>query len=307
MSTKSVILLVCLCLPTLAFACDPSSDPDCREGQGGMHKPSKYHKMGHHNSYGGYGEGGNGGAGGSGTVGGGGGGGGGSGMSVGDGGVGGRGGTGGDGMTTGGAEPDDSSLFPVREYLKADQIPPAEAGAYGILVFQAKPTNATQAKSLMVCKSFVSFFPRSETTDVPLRDQMITVWPVDAPDNPKVQQDDCSFVLDHYDLVASQLAIRDAVKQGAHFDGDGPFLVGWSPTTARGVKDKLVLVVDMSADNSQSSIDHKFLFWKKKIVEDPKLWKQGFSIEGLRTTIHDFADEYGQSMLDAIKLFGVKG
>jgi hypothetical protein len=60
----------------------------------------------------------------------------------------------------------------------------------------------------------------------------------------------------------------------------------------------------MSADNTQAEIDNKFRFWKNKIVEDPSLWRNGWSAEAIRVAIHNFADQYGQAMLDAIKLIG---
>jgi hypothetical protein len=158
----------------------------------------------------------------------------------------------------------------------------------------------------MVCNAFVAFFPRKETSTAPLKDQMITVWPLDNPDAKQAKKDDCDFAVDHYDLNASQAAISDARLQQASFDGEGPYLVGWSPSNARGAPDKLVLVIDMSADNSQALIDQKFLFWKKQIVEDPSRWRNGFSIENVRAAIRIFADQYGQAMLDAIKLVGDK-
>lgn len=197
-------------------------------------------------------------------------------------------------------------LQPVRAYLRAKEIPPVGAGAYGLIVFHSKPTPANRPKLKMVCKSFVAFFPRNETSTVPLKDQMITVWPLDNPATKQAKKDDCDYAVDHYDLIASESAISDAQLQHAAFDGEGPYLVGWSPSKARGVPDALVLVVDMSADNSQVEIDNKFLFWKQKIVEDPSAWRNGFSSERIRVAIRIFADKYGQAMLDAIKLIGDK-
>lgn len=198
------------------------------------------------------------------------------------------------------------SLTPVREYLRAKDIPHIGAGAYGLVVFQSKATPANHSKLEMVCKSFVAFFPRSETSPVPIEDQMITVWPLDQPDAAQAKADDCDFVLEHYDLNASDAAIKDARKQQATFDGEGPYLVGWSPSNTRGVPDKLVLVVDMSADNTQALIDHKFLFWKNKVIENPALWRGGWSLDGIRVAIKEFADQYGNAMLTAIRLVGVK-
>jgi len=93
---------------------------------------------------------------------------------------------------------------------------------------------------------------------------MITVWPIDKPDAKQAKKDDCDYVIDHYDLNASEAAINDAQRQRAKFEGEGPYLVGWSPSKARGVADALVLVVDMSGDHNQGSIDDKFRFWKTK-------------------------------------------
>ena len=197
-------------------------------------------------------------------------------------------------------------LQPVRAYLRAKNIPPVGAGAYGLVVFQSKATSANRSKLKLVCNAFVAFFPRSETSTTPLKDQMITVWPLDYPDAKQARKDDCDYVIAHYDLNASEAAIRDARLQHAGFDGEGPYLVGWSPSNARGVPDQLVLVIDMSADNSQALIDQKFLFWKKQIVEDPSRWRNGFSIESVRAAIRIFADQYGQSILEAIKLVGDK-
>jgi hypothetical protein len=197
-------------------------------------------------------------------------------------------------------------LTPVREYLRAADIPPRDAGAYGLVVFQSKPTDANRTKLKMVCKSFQAFFPRGETSGVPIQDQMITVWPLDNPKAEKAISDDCDFVLDHYDLVASESAMNDARKQNASFDGEGPYLVGWSPSNSRGLPDKLVLVVDMSADNTQEAIDHKFLFWKNKIVENPSLWRSGWSLERVRMAIKEFADQYGNDIMNAIKIVGGK-
>ena len=45
--------------------------------------------------------------------------------------------------TSGGAAP----LLPVRAYLRADQIPPLGAGAYGLVVLHSKPTTATSPAS----------------------------------------------------------------------------------------------------------------------------------------------------------------
>ncbi|RDJ05819.1 hypothetical protein [Rhizobium grahamii] len=200
------------------------------------------------------------------------------------------------------------SLLPVRAYIRTTDIPPPGFGAYGVVTFQSTATDANAAKLKMVCRAFVATFPKNHQIpdSVRLEDRMITLWPIFHVADPAVAADDCDFVTSDYDLGAAALAMRDARLQGAEFEGEGPYLVGWSPSDSRGRKDKLVLVVDMSAANDQIAIDRLFLFWKQKIIDDPDAWRGGFSLERLRVSIKDFADKYGQDMLDAIKLVSVK-
>jgi hypothetical protein len=199
------------------------------------------------------------------------------------------------------ATPGDQQLVPVRAYLKSSEIPPASIGAYGIVAFRAKPTSANRSRLLMACAAYVASIPpqKSVPDSVSVSDEMLTIWPLDDPSSPDAAKDDCNFAIDHYDLYGGDSAIADAERQGAKLGADGPFLIGWSPANSRGVADKLVLVVDMSLYNSQDSFDQAFQFWKQKIVEDPSLWRSGFSIEGVRLAIRDFADHYGDTILSA--------
>jgi hypothetical protein len=199
------------------------------------------------------------------------------------------------------ARSSDQQLVPVRAYLRSTEIPPASIGAYGIVAFRAKPTSANRSRLLMTCAAFVTSIPpqKSVPDSVSVSDEMLTIWPLDDPSSPEAAKDDCDFAIDHYDLYSADSAIGDAEKQGAKFGADGPFLIGWSPATARGAPDNLVLVVDMSLYDSQDSFNQAFQFWKQKIVEDPSLWRKGFSVEGVRLAIRDFADHYGDTILTA--------
>lgn len=192
-------------------------------------------------------------------------------------------------------------LVPVRAYLRSSEIPPPTVGAYGVVAFRARPTPASRSRLLMTCTAFVASIEaqKSLPSTVAVSDQMLTIWPLDDPSSPNAEKDDCDFAIDHYDLYAADTAIADAETQGAKFGDDGPFLIGWSPSNTRGVPDKLVLVVDMSRYSSQDSFDHAFQFWKQEIVENPSLWRTGFSIEAIRLAARDFADHYGDTILKA--------
>lgn len=200
------------------------------------------------------------------------------------------------------------ALRPVRAYLRAADVPPPTVGAYGLVAFRAKPTSSTRARLLMACAAFTASLPRQQDLAgvVPTSEQMVTIWPLDEPDAPQAKNDDCDFLIDHYELFGGVSAIEDAGRQGATLDGEGPYLIGWSPSNARGVPDEVVLVVDLSAFESQDSFNSAFLFWQKKIVENPQLWRSGFTVERIRLALRDFVDRYGNDILSAVKIFGPK-
>ena len=199
-------------------------------------------------------------------------------------------------------------LVPARIYLSAAAIPPPQFGAYGVVAFRSKPTSASRDRLLRVCVAFKAHLPRYEILPrfVPSTDLMLTIWPIDDSSATYAIDDDCNLVIEHYDLYGGISAIQDAERQGVTLDGRGPFLIGWSPSNSRGIPDKVVLVVDLSSFESQDSFDEAFLFWQRKIVQDPSLWRSGFSIEGIRLAIRDFLDHYGQDVMKATKIIGIK-
>lgn len=201
--------------------------------------------------------------------------------------------------------PDSLRLVPARVYLHAADIPPASVAAYGIVAFRSKPTPANREHLFRTCVAYAASLPRQNMlpSSIPVSSQMLTIWPLDNPAAKEALNDDCNFVIDHYDLFGGISAIQDAQRQGGTLDGTGPFLIGWSPSNARGVSDKVVLVIDLSSLESQQSLDEAFLIWQKRIVEDPTLWVSGFSVERIRLVARDFLDHYGP---DVIKFWGGK-
>jgi hypothetical protein len=158
----------------------------------------------------------------------------------------------------------------------------------------------------MVCAAFLASLPaqRDLPPQIAVSQQMLTIWPVDNPDASAHGKPDCDTILDHYDLFGGQSAIADAEAQGQVLSGRGPFLIGWSPSNTRGVRDAVVLVIDLTEFDTQGSFDEAFLFWQHKIIEDPALWKSGFSVERLRLAARDFVDHYGSDILKALKISG---
>lgn len=193
-----------------------------------------------------------------------------------------------------------------RMFLRSADIPPKHVRGYGVV---ALPALTRPDRLSLACNSFLNTFPTSQSLagQVPTEDQMVTVWPLLHPGSPqalgndKTHGHDCVFLVQDYDLYGGQSALRDAARQGYHLTGRGPFLIAWSPAETRGVKDKVVLVIDMSAYHAQASFDDLFRFWQQKIVADQSLWHNGFSVEKLRIAMNDFGDTYGAVIAKAIK------
>jgi len=201
-------------------------------------------------------------------------------------------------------------LTPARVFMPAGSIPPAGVGAYGVMALRALPTPASLARFTMACTAFLASLPPQADlpASVPLSEQMLTIWPLKEPEPGQERaQLDCPTILQRYDLQGGLAAVRDAASQDHPLEGRGPFLIGWSPSNMRGVRDAIVLIVDMSNFDSQQSFDDAFLFWQRKVVEDPQLWQHGFSLERLRLSVRDFVDHYGASIESAIKIWGGSG
>jgi hypothetical protein len=195
-------------------------------------------------------------------------------------------------------------LVPARVYLRAADIPPPSIGAYGVVALRSKPTPANRERLLRTCMAYRASLPPQKTlpSSIPPSNQMLTIWPLDEPDASDALKDDCDFAVDHYDLAGGILAIQDAsLHRGANLEGIGPFLIGWSPSNARGVPDEVVLIFDLSRLESQASFDEAFAIWQKRIVENPTLWVSGFSAVRIRLALRDFVDHYGT---DVVKIWG---
>jgi hypothetical protein len=195
-------------------------------------------------------------------------------------------------------------LIPTRAFLSSSRIPPPDVGAYGVAALRAKPTPANTARLNMFCTAFIKTLPSQYSLPVgmPVTQEMITIWPIDTAKPVQLPQENCDYLLDHYDLYGGVAAIADATAQRKNLSGRGPFLIGWSPSNSRQIPDAIVLVVDMSDFDTQDSFDEALMFWQRKIVEDPSLWTSGFSAERIRLATRDFADRYGTSILKAVKL-----
>ena len=89
----------------------------------------------------------------------------------------------------------------------------------------------------------------------------------------------------NYGWYGGLSAIQDATAQGADMSGPGPYLIGWSSASSRGMKDRVVLVFNMSSMTSQESFDEAFIWWQQRVVSNPAMWRNGWSVEAVGLSV----------------------
>ncbi|MEJ1979328.1 MAG: hypothetical protein WDN49_27735 [Acetobacteraceae bacterium] len=193
----------------------------------------------------------------------------------------------------------------VRVFIRGYEIPQQNLGAYGVAALRQQPTPDSKDRLLMFCRAFLTSLPPQSSLGgtVPPENQMVTFWPVDNPEAPPVLHDDCDYLTSHYDLNGGVTAVSDASQQGHRLDGRGPFLIGWSPSKLRGRPDEVVLILDLSLMETQDDFSESFRLWQNEIIEKPDLWRNGFTLEGLRVAVKNFSDKYGSRILESLKFW----
>jgi hypothetical protein len=197
-----------------------------------------------------------------------------------------------------------SALKPVRALIEPGEKPPREVGAFGVVAFSSLPLPSEVDRYKFVCEAFkATLIPQEDlSADTPLAEQMVTYWPIRNKFTEEAKRADCAHMVTTYDLKTGLDAIHDADKLGERLgERRGPFLVGWSPSIQRYQKDALVLVMDLSSLEGQQSFLEVFKAWRQKITDNPEMWKKGFDSAGIRMTIRDTLDRYGDGLLKLIK------
>lgn len=197
-----------------------------------------------------------------------------------------------------------------RLFAGPNQYPPASFAAYGIVAFPSRATPDDRDRYIMFCEAYVAVLPHATEVNLPPSQQMVTVWPISSDAiadriNRAARDKVCDPAVDNYGLVTATAALDDAAKaQSGNFDGPGPFLLAWSPSTQKGLADALVLVADLSGVTTPEEAKARLQSWRTDILEDPSIWNPGWSVQGVRVKIREWLDKYGPK---ALILLGRKG
>jgi hypothetical protein len=206
-----------------------------------------------------------------------------------------------------GGGPEPETILPSRIFAGPGQYPPRQFKAYGIVAFKTRPTAADRSRYDAICDAYVSGLLHYTSVKAPLQQQMVTVWPVDTPAlaekiNREARDKVCADAVPNYGLALAQEAIDAAKKSKAPLDGDGPFLLAWSPGAKQGQADALVLVSDMTDVINSEQAKQIFTRWALDIQENPELWNNGWDQEKLKLVIRLWVDKWGAKILQAINM-----
>ncbi len=196
-------------------------------------------------------------------------------------------------------------ILPARMFTGPDQYPPNKFKAYGIVAFSTRPTIYDKSRYEMICSAYVSSIEHYTHINVPLEQQMVTLWPIETSVladriNEESRENVCADATKHYDLVIGQEAIALARRNKAVLNGQGPFLLAWSPGVSKGEPEALVLAADMSDVVNNEQAKQIFTQWVTDIQENPELWNNGWNVEKIKLVVRLIVDKYGKMTLELL-------
>jgi hypothetical protein len=203
----------------------------------------------------------------------------------------------------------------TRIFAAPHQYPPQDFGAYAILAFRSRATEATRPRHLAICEAYLSTVPHASEAFLPVERQLVTVWPVDDAETVETLatlpvREQCRLAVDRYGLATALSAVRAAGRvtregpQGVSVrladdlrDREGPFLFAWNPAGSFDTPDALILRVDLSDVQTQAQAERRFQIWVHEIESHPELWLDGWNEPGLRALIGEKLDLYGDMIV----------
>ncbi|TMV08843.1 hypothetical protein FGK63_06910 [Ruegeria sediminis] len=196
----------------------------------------------------------------------------------------------------------------TRIFAGPGMFPPEHFAAYAIVAFKSRPLPSDRDRFVSICQGYVAAILAYTEVEVPLDQQLVTVWPVSHDYVAVAAMSEsgltgCDKAVDEYGLATSLAALEDA---RAALDADdietlqdrrGPFVLAWSPTHQKGAQDALILRMDLSGVETAIQAREKFEAWRDEIEAKQDLWIDGWKEDTLSDTIGNWADRWGNEIL----------
>ena len=179
--------------------------------------------------------------------------------------------------------------LPACDFLARGESPPPVFGAYGYLVFTARPAVQSQTRYGVVCAAFlrnlgpVERYSRADPSRL-----MPTYWLVDRNTPPWRDPRECPRLLERYDYARAKLMATRLGKRTS----PGPILVAWKAPYPHGTELGEELVLDLSTVGDDD-LGRAFGIWMDRIGRDPRVWDNNFNRGRITDAFRDFIQEYG--------------
>lgn len=199
----------------------------------------------------------------------------------------------------------------ARVYMKPGSSPDDRIAAYGMVAFPLETTRQHPERLAQFCAAYVESEKHEPVPGLPASaPRMATVWPVSA----SVATDalsrlndvqKCETAVLNYGAAMADQAIYDAELTGIEINGRGPFLLAWSPASAKGSANALVLIANLSNIDTPEAALAAMRRWQTDVEFNPPLWAEaGWNLPLLREIMDEWAAVHGPQSLMLLGPFG---
>ncbi|MEO4040656.1 hypothetical protein AAFN47_03510 [Hoeflea sp. CAU 1731] len=199
----------------------------------------------------------------------------------------------------------------ARVYMKPGSSPDDRFAAYGMVAFPLDTTRRDPERLAQFCAAYVESAKHEPVRGLPASaPRMAMVWPVSASvDTDALSRmndvQKCETAVLNYGATMADQAIYEAELTGIEIDGRGPFLLAWSPASAKGSTKALVLIANLSNINAPEAAHAAMRRWQTDVEFNPPLWAEaGWNLPLLREIMDEWATVYGPQSLMLLGPFG---
>lgn len=184
--------------------------------------------------------------------------------------------------------------LPTRDTLVRDEKPLLYYGAYGYLVFTARPSEREESRYVEVCNAYrLNVEPVGEYANVPPDKLMVTYWLLK--DSLDGDQAGCEELLAKYDYATAE-RIASAVGK---LDASGPLLVAWDRPFGSRKARYPALVFNLSTF-SEEDLGRALRIWYERICRTPQAWNRGWRLAVFREEFRSLLQRYGGKILEIV-------
>ncbi|MBW8636850.1 hypothetical protein K1W69_06595 [Hoeflea sp. WL0058] len=199
----------------------------------------------------------------------------------------------------------------ARVYMKPEAGPDDRFAAYGLVAFPLDTARRNPERLAQFCAAYVESGKHEPVQGLPASaPRMATVWPVSASvDTDALSRlndvEKCETAVLNYGAATADQAIYEAELTGIEIDGRGPFLLAWSPASAKGSANALVLIANLSNIDAPEAALAAMRRWQTDVEFNPPLWAEaGWNLPLVREIMDEWSAVYGPQSLMLLGPFG---